>query len=199
MQPAVDFPGTSRIHIALATQHLGPSKAFYEVLFGVPPTKVRPGYVKFEPAEPSVNLTLNEVLTPEAASRPVSHFGVQVRSTEAVQQAKARLEAAGLPTLVEESTSCCYAVQDKVWVSDPDGNRWEVFVVTQDDVHQPQAEANACCAPSAGTSEAGTSGAEMSGAGTPSAAASCASPAQPPAPEASSGCCAPAPDGSSCC
>lgn len=173
MQTAVDFPGTSRIHIALATQSLGPAKAFYEVLFGVAPTKIRPGYVKFEPADPSVNLTLNEVLAPEGPSRPVSHFGVQVRSTEAVQQAKARLEAAGLPTLVEESTSCCYAVQDKVWVQDPDGNRWEVFVVTQADVAQAQSDANACCAP--------------------------ASPAVSPAPAPATGCCPPNPGGSSCC
>jgi predicted enzyme related to lactoylglutathione lyase len=170
-QSAVEFVGSSRIHISLTTQRLGVAKAFYEVLFGQAPTKVRPGYVKFEPAEPSVNLTLNESVGTASGAPAASHFGIQVKSTEAVAAARARLESVGLSTTVEESTACCYAVQDKVWVCDPDGNRWEIFVVTQADVAQAPSEAGACCAPS---------------------------PA-PSAPPASASCCEPGAGASSCC
>jgi hypothetical protein len=75
-----------------------------------------------------------------------SHFGIQVASTEDVLEAKKRFESAGLKTLTEEDTACCYAVQDKVWVDDPDGNSWEVFVVKSDAPVMRQTS-SACCAP----------------------------------------------------
>ena len=147
MNTAIDFPGESRIHVGLAVTDLARSKAFYEILLGVAPAKERPGYAKFEPADPSVNLTLNEVATSERPSAAAMHYGVQVRSTEAVQEAIERFERAGLATSVEKDTTCCYAVQDKVWVEDPDGHRWEVFVVTEADAPERKSEVSSCCAP----------------------------------------------------
>jgi len=75
-----------------------------------------------------------------------SHFGVQVATTEDVLEAKSRFEAQGLSTRTEEDTACCYAVQDKVWIEDPDGNSWEVFVVKAD-APVMKADASTCCAP----------------------------------------------------
>ena len=145
-QSAVNFPGNSRVHIALAVTDLQRSRTFYETLLGVPPTKERPGYVKFEPQDPSVNLTLNEVGDAKTVGKPATHYGVQVKSTQAVQDAISRLSDAGLETAVEENTTCYYAVQDKVWVSDPEGNQWEVFVVLDADANQRKDERSSCCA-----------------------------------------------------
>jgi len=150
---AVQFPGSSRLHVALAATDLARSRAFYETLLGVAPSKERPGYVKFEPADPSVNLTLNEVKESAGASGLPAHFGIQVKSTGAVAAAIERLEQAGLKTTVEEQTTCCYAVQDKVWATDPDGNQWEVFVVLEADADQCKDEDSSCCV-SEGTTEA---------------------------------------------
>ncbi len=144
-QSAVQFPGNQRIHVALGVSDLAASRKFYQTLLGADPTKERPGYVKFEPQDPSVNLTLNERSNVAPANPGAAHFGIQVKSTDEVEQAIARFHAAGLKTLVEENTACCYAVQDKVWATDPDGNRWEVFVVLEADVAQESNEAFACC------------------------------------------------------
>ncbi len=145
-QSAASFPGHSRIHIALAVKDLQKSQTFYETLLGQPPTKERPGYVKFEPQEPSINLALNEIRGTTHIDRPATHYGIQVKSTQAVRDAMARLSAAGLETSVEENTLCCYAVQDKVWVADPEGNRWEVFVVLDADTNQKNNDEPNCCA-----------------------------------------------------
>ena len=135
-QSAVNFPGDRRIHVALAVTNLELSRTFYETLLGVSPVKERPGYIKFEPQDPSLNLTLNEVSRREMRGNPATHYGIQVKSTQAVQGAIARFGDAGLNTAVEENTTCCYAIQDKVWVTDPDGNQWEVFVVLDSDATQ---------------------------------------------------------------
>jgi catechol 2,3-dioxygenase-like lactoylglutathione lyase family enzyme len=149
---AVPFATERRIHIALVVRDLARSRRFYEVLLAQEPTKLRPGYVKFEVAEPPVNLSLTEA--PGAAIHQTGgHFGVQVKSSAAVRDATERFHAAGLALDVEEATSCCYALQSKVWVTDPDGHRWEVFVVLDADVPEPgettRADAGsqvACCA-----------------------------------------------------
>ncbi len=143
MQSAVQFPTKTRIHVALNASDIEASIAFYSTLFGEGPTKTRPGYAKFEPADPPVNLTLNHA-TPAAGPTPrasASHFGVQVKSAEAVADAVERFRQAGLQTETEDAVECCYAVQDKVWVSDPDGARWEVFVVLDNDAPSY----GACC------------------------------------------------------
>ncbi len=145
MQSAVEFATNTRIHVALESADVERSIGFYETLFGQPPTKVRPGYAKFEVADPPVNLSLNA----SPSARPAaSHFGVQVKSTEAVSEATERFRAAGLTTETEDNVTCCYAVQDKVWVKDPDGNAWEIFVVIDADMaeHGKAAEGQ-CCAP----------------------------------------------------
>src|SRR5690606_35599294 len=100
-----------------------------EKAFGVAVTKRRPGYAKFDLAEPSLNLSMVEA--PRTGVN-ASHFGVQVASSEDVAAAWARLKAAGLEVVTEENRACCYALQDKVWIADPDGNSWEIFVVKED-------------------------------------------------------------------
>ncbi len=153
-QSAVDFIPASRLHVSISVAAVQRSLPFYELLFNQPPTKVRPGYAKFEVAEPPVNFVLNERVGVKRGEG-LSHMGIQVKSTQAVADAKARLEGAGMETLVEEQVTCCYAVQDKAWVTDPDGNRWEIYVVTEPDAVTRDGEAasevcckepNACCA-----------------------------------------------------
>lgn len=141
MKGSVSFPTRSRIHMGLRVRDLGVSLEFYAKLFGQPPTKERPGYAKFEVLEPPVNLTLNEDPEYAPSKGNVNHFGIQVQSTEAVQEAGMRLHAAGLEPRAEEGTSCCHAIQDKAWVTDPDGNAWEFFVVLADVEQGP----SSCC------------------------------------------------------
>ena len=138
-------------HVSLNVANVEASVAFYEKAFGVRATKHRPGYAKFDLVSPSLNLSMNEA--PRTGIN-ASHFGIQVATTEDVIEAKKRFEAASLPTRTEESVNCCYAVQDKVWVEDPDGNAWEVFVVKQDTETMSDAppvaslkQSSACCAP----------------------------------------------------
>ncbi|WP_437758629.1 ArsI/CadI family heavy metal resistance metalloenzyme [Sorangium sp. So ce1389] len=137
-------------HVSLNVSNIDASVAFYEKAFGVRATKRRPGYAKFDLASPSLNLTMQEA--PRTGVN-ASHFGVQVASTEDVLEARSHFEAAELRTFTEEDTACCYAVQDKVWIEDPDGNSWEVFVVKGDAAvmgSQPAVPAKSeapCCAP----------------------------------------------------
>lgn len=147
-QSPIQFPGDRRIHIALAVRDLARSQAFYATLLGSPPAKIRPGYAKFEPEDPSVNFTLNEVPQSGPIGKPATHYGIQVKSTDAVQEAIDRFRAADLPIRVQEDTACCYAVQDKVWVTDPDGNEWEVFVVLEADSPHRSDTGSSCCVPS---------------------------------------------------
>jgi len=115
-------------------------------LFGQESTKIRANYAKFEPADPIVNLSLNEVEDGNTLpSNPVMHFGVQVKSTAAVQGIASRLESAGVPVVVEDNVTCCYAVQNKIWATDPDGNKWETYVVIDNDAAQHRSSAAACC------------------------------------------------------
>lgn len=126
---AVDFEGQSRIHVSLDVTDIEAALPFYMVLFDARPVKRRDDYVKFELAEPRLNLTLNRHEEAHASS---GHYGIQVKSSSAVRETTQRLRAAGFAITEEEDTACCYAVQSKVWVVDPDDNRWEVFVVTDD-------------------------------------------------------------------
>ncbi len=130
-------------HVSLNVSNIENSVAFYEKAFGVAATKRRPGYAKFDLEAPSLNLTMSEA--PRTGVN-ASHFGIQVASTDDVLEAKTRFEAVGLATFSEDDTTCCYAVQDKVWVEDPDGNSWEVFVVKAD-APVMKADNSGCCAP----------------------------------------------------
>lgn len=117
-----------KIHVALNVTNIEKSVEFYRAMFGVEPVKYKPDYAKFDISNPALNLTLN--LTDSVQSGgALSHLGVQVETTQAVEAAIQRFKEAGLALFTEEDTNCCYALQDKVWVTDPDGNRWEVFVV----------------------------------------------------------------------
>jgi catechol 2,3-dioxygenase-like lactoylglutathione lyase family enzyme len=134
-------------HVSLNVTNVDASVLFYEKVFGVNATKRRPGYAKFDLAEPSLNLTMQEA--PSRGTPPhtpnVSHFGIQVASSEDVASAWTRFKEAGLKTRTEEDTECCYALQDKVWVEDPDGNSWEVFVVKADVPEGEKVAKRACC------------------------------------------------------
>jgi catechol 2,3-dioxygenase-like lactoylglutathione lyase family enzyme len=120
----------SRIQLALRVADLDAAVDFYSRLFATAPAKRRPGYANFAVAEPPLKL----VLLGGAAGEPtrMDHLGVEVASTDEVSAATARLAGAGLATRVEDQTTCCYAVQDKVWVTGPGGEPWEVYTVTGD-------------------------------------------------------------------
>lgn len=132
-------------HVSLNVSDIERSVVFYEKAFAVSASKRRPGYAKFDLQEPSLNLTL--VQAPRTGVN-ASHFGVQVAGSDDVAQAQARFESVGLKTFSEENTSCCYAVQDKVWIEDPDGNSWEVFVV-KGDAPVMRDDESGCCTPAA--------------------------------------------------
>ncbi len=119
---------TFKTHIALRVADLEKSIAFYQVLFQTEPAKHKADYAKFDIDNPGLNLTLN-VSQNIAPGRALSHLGIQVDSTAIVKAAIARFQSAGLALVEESDTDCCYALQDKVWVTDPDGNQWEIFVV----------------------------------------------------------------------
>ena len=148
MKSVAEFPTNTRLHIGLGVENVEASTAFYRELLGMAPVKTRPGYAKFESIDPAVNLSLNQVQGDTRSANPGSHFGIQVKSTEAVSEAADRLRLAGVEVRMEEQTTCCYAVQDKAWVDDPDGNSWEFFVVTQADTPEFKKRADdgsGCC------------------------------------------------------
>ena len=120
-----------RPHLALTVANVERSIPFYEALFGTSPEKVRPGYAKFSVAEPALNFTLNEGERGEALGA-FNHAGIQVAATADVLAAKERLVAAGLAAFDEMDTTCCYALQDKIWGRDPAGTPWEAFATHQD-------------------------------------------------------------------
>jgi catechol 2,3-dioxygenase-like lactoylglutathione lyase family enzyme len=135
-------PGTVnalKAHLSLNVRNVDQSIQFYRKMLGIEPSKVRTGYAKFDVQNPPLNLALNEA--PVTSRGALSHLGIQVGSTEDVLATRQKWNDAGLSTHDEMQTSCCYAVQDKAWVRDPDGNEWEVFVVLEDNL----AESNACC------------------------------------------------------
>ena len=146
-----------KAHLALNVRSVGQSIEFYKSLLGIERSKVRTGYAKFDVSNPPLNLTLNETKFGERGA--LSHLGIQVASTEDVLAMREKWTDAGLLTRDEMQTSCCYAVQDKTWVRDPDGNEWEVFVVLEDNL----AETAPC---ECGTKVAETACAEISSAET---------------------------------
>ncbi len=185
MPPVTSFPGQTRIHIGLGTTNLDASIVFYRALFGVEPDKVRPGYARFAPTDPSVNLSLNHEVAPVASSG-VQHYGVQVKDPASVHALAERLAAAGLPLRHQDGVVCCHARQDKVWVADPDGRRWEIFATTEDMLDPavvatgcgiPAArDASACCAPAASTTTACCAPATSAGSRSPASATSACCP-----------------------
>ncbi len=124
-----------RVQLALNVADLEASVAFYSTLFGVEPHKRRPGYANFAITEPPLKLVLIETSAAargEGAAYALNHLGVEVESTGEVSEAAARFQAAGLMTVDENDTTCCYALQDKVWVHDPAGAPWEIYTIKDD-------------------------------------------------------------------
>lgn len=143
---AVPFAGRARIHISLNVSDLDASISFYRQVFDQEPTKVRSDYAKFEPAEPSVNLALNRRSFQPAVPGGLSHLGVQLQDLDQLAATRERLQAAGLIEYEECRTTCCYALQDKFWLKDPDGNALEFFVVLHADASPAPAPAEAALA-----------------------------------------------------
>jgi catechol 2,3-dioxygenase-like lactoylglutathione lyase family enzyme len=139
-----DWFMASSVHISLNVSDLDRSVDFYRSFFGEP-RKLKPGYAKFVTAEPEIHLALQPGRRPGDGEGALSHFGIRVGSTEDVRRWERDLAARGLATGKVEREECCYAVQDKFWLSDPDGNRWEVYTVLED-VETPRSGATACCA-----------------------------------------------------
>jgi hypothetical protein len=112
-------------------------------MFGIEPVKLKSGYAKFDIAEPPLNLTLNHDSQLKGRGA-LNHLGVEVASTEEVLAARERLQRAGLSTFDEMNVDCCFALQDKTWIADPDGYRWEIFTIkvpdTQPDLTFTQAQ-----------------------------------------------------------
>lgn len=145
----------SRVQLALRVADLAASIEFYAKLFGAEPAKVREGYANFAVAEPPLKLVLIEG-EPGEATR-LDHLGVEVDAAEQVAAATKRLADQGLATTVEDDTTCCYAVQDKVWVHGPGNEPWEVYVVKADADLLAKAADSECCTPAgAGQAAAAT-------------------------------------------
>ena len=132
----------SRVQLALSVSDVDEAVDFYSKLFDTKPAKLRPGYANFAIDEPPLKLVL--IHDPESAGR-MNHLGVEVFSTAEVGAAERRLSAEGMSTTAEEG-ACCYAEQQKVWVSDPDGAPWEIYTVLGDAETMSPGSSDACCA-----------------------------------------------------
>ncbi|HEY5439328.1 MAG TPA: ArsI/CadI family heavy metal resistance metalloenzyme [Acidimicrobiales bacterium] len=134
----------SRLQLALNVSNLDEAVDFYTKFFKTEPTKVRPGYANFAIAEPPLKLVLFEN---SGDPGTINHLGVEVSTTGEVQDATQYLSNQGFVTDIEEKTTCCFAVQDKVWVDGPDSSRWEVYTVLADASDSPSVAGDStCCA-----------------------------------------------------
>jgi catechol 2,3-dioxygenase-like lactoylglutathione lyase family enzyme len=131
-----------KMHVGVNVTDLEKSIQFYKKVFNAEPVKVKTDYAKFLLDDPGLNFTLN--LKDAVSGNQVGHFGFQVENRDEVFQHKDRLEKLGFFAREEMDVNCCYATQDKFWVTDPDGNEWEFFY-TKGDVETREKEA-ACCA-----------------------------------------------------
>lgn len=132
-----------KAHLAINVKNVESSVEFYKKMLGIDPMKVRNGYAKFDVQNPPLNLTLNQVPFNEQGA--LSHLGLQVASTEDVLSIREQWKERGLTPRDEMQTDCCYALQDKAWVNDPDGNEWEVFTVLKDQLPETSERTAGCC------------------------------------------------------
>ena len=153
----------SRAQIALNVNDLDEAITFYSKLFNTPPAKVKPGYANFAVTEPPLKLVLIEN---PGHGETLNHLGVEVESSDAVHAEIARLTNEGLFTEEEIGTTCCFATQDKVWVTGPAGEKWEVYAVLADSdsfgadspiLANPDGAGSVCCTAAAGDNTAGRS------------------------------------------
>src|SRR3954453_13738157 len=151
----------ARVQLALNVADVDAAVDFYSKLFGAEPAKRRPGYANFAIDEPPLKLVrIEDKARGEGVAGAVNPLGGEVDDTSEVIAAQERLAGAQLDTLRQENKACCYAVQDKVWVNDPDGAPWEWYTVLADSpeaggLTPVNAEVLACCATSAQTSDSG--------------------------------------------
>ena len=133
----------SRVQLALNVSDIDAAVAFYEKVFDTPVNKRRPGYANFTIAEPPLKLVLIE----NAEGGTLNHLGVEVESTRDVNNATSRFVEDGFTTFEEQGVECCYAKQDKVWITDPDGAGWEFYTVLDDSQTMARSDTeDACCA-----------------------------------------------------
>lgn len=133
-----------RPHLSLDVRHIPASVEFYRKVFGVAPQKQTDDYAKFDLTAPALNLSL---VSSTGRISAVDHLGIEVDSPEEIAQWKARLQTAGLLERVEDNTACCFARQDKLWFTDPDGNAWEVFLVREQLAVDGPLSRTGCCVP----------------------------------------------------
>lgn len=131
-----------KMHLSFDTRDLDRSIAFYAMLLGMQPVKQLADYALFVSDDPGLELALNR--DPQAGAGSGEHYGIVVESAEAVDAQIARFETVGAALAIEREETCCYAVQTKVWVSDPDGRRWETYVVHAES-EERDGEETACC------------------------------------------------------
>jgi catechol 2,3-dioxygenase-like lactoylglutathione lyase family enzyme len=131
------------VHISLNVADLAKSVDFYRGVFGEP-AKRQTDYAKFVHDSPEIHLALQPGLKGTAAKGSLSHLGIRVESLDEVRRWRSDLKARGIVSEEEMREACCYALQEKFWLSDPDGNRWEVYTVLED-VEDVSREAQAAC------------------------------------------------------
>lgn len=140
-----------RVQLALNVKDIDEAVDYYSKLFGATVNKRKPGYANFAIEEPPLKLVLFE--SPEADER-INHLGVEVFDEKGVANATARIVGAGIADEQEIASTCCYATQDKIWSSDPQGLRWEWYRVLDDsetffgeEQSAPgEASSSSCCA-----------------------------------------------------
>ena len=133
-----------RPHVSLDVRDVQRSVEFYQKVFGVKPQKQTTDYAKFDLAQPSLNFSL---VSSTGRISSVDHLGIEVESVEDIAGWKTRLQTEGILDRVEENTACCFARQDKLWFSDPDGNAWEVFTVHEQLPVDGRLSNSGCCNP----------------------------------------------------
>lgn len=132
-----------RPHISLDVRNVPVSVEFYQKVFGIAPQKQVVDYAKFDLAAPALNLSL---VSSTGRISSVDHLGIEVYSVEEIAAWKQRLQTAGILERVEENQACCFARQDKLWITDPDGNAWEVFMVHEQLPVTGTLKESGCCA-----------------------------------------------------
>jgi catechol 2,3-dioxygenase-like lactoylglutathione lyase family enzyme len=140
-------PVSSRVQLALNVGDIDAAVDFYGKLFGVEPAKRRPDYANFAIAEPPLKLVLIEdgEARGGGVTGALNHLGIEVKTAEEVSAASRRLAGEGLATAEQDGVSCCYALQNKVWVQDPDGAPWEVYTVLTDAPLGNETALPTCC------------------------------------------------------
>jgi catechol 2,3-dioxygenase-like lactoylglutathione lyase family enzyme len=146
-----------RPHISLDVRNVAKSVEFYEKVFGVKPQKQVADYAMFDLASPALNFSL---VSSSGEVSAVDHLGIEVGTVEEIAEWKARLQRQGILEKVEDNIACCFARQDKLWFTDPDGNAWEIFTVHEQLEVTGRLSQTGCCVPkNAGAHEPATCGA----------------------------------------